>query len=131
MAKEKSSHFTAEFILQVKEILLKEKVRLENDLAGFTRKNPKVAGDYNSDFPDYGDKEDENAAEVAEYAASLPLEDNLEKGLRDVNKALDNISKDTFGVCKYCKKPIEEKRLLARPTSSACVACKKTITQEL
>lgn len=131
MTKGKNSPFTAEFISQVKEILLKEKARLENDLASFTRKNPKVAGDYNSDFPDYGDKEDENAAEVAEYAASLPLEDNLEKGLRDVNKALDNISKDTFGVCKYCKKPIEEKRLLARPTSSACVACKKTITQEL
>ncbi|MFA7653997.1 MAG: TraR/DksA family transcriptional regulator [Candidatus Magasanikbacteria bacterium] len=125
------SKFSADFLNNIKDILSKEKERLVKELAKFTTKNPHVADDYNSEFPDYGDKDDENAAEVAEYATNLPLEESLEKSLRDVNKSLDRIGDGTYGVCKYCKNPIDEKRLLARPTSSACVECKKTITQEL
>jgi RNA polymerase-binding transcription factor DksA len=45
--------------------------------------------------------------------------------------ALKRLEKGDYGVCRYCKKPIEEKRLLIRPTSSACVQCKKTIVQEV
>lgn len=123
--------FTPDFLEKIKKMLQEEKIKLEEDLAKFTKKNPHVAGDFNSTFPDYGDKEDENAAEVAEYAANLSLEDNLEKALRDVIQSLDRVKKGAYGICKYCKKPISEKRLLARPTSSACIECKKTITQEL
>jgi RNA polymerase-binding transcription factor DksA len=110
---------------------LKEKERLEKELAKFAHKNPHLAGDYNSEFPDYGDKEDENAAEVAEYATNVPLEESMEKTLRDVVQSLKRVEDGTYGTCKYCKKVMDEKRLLARPTSSACVECKKTITQEL
>lgn len=123
--------FSPDFLEKIKKMLQEEKTKLEEDLEKFTKKNPHVAGDFNSTFPDYGDKEDENAAEVAEYAANLSLEDNLEKALRDVNQSLDRVKKGNYGICKYCKKPISEKRLLARPTSSACIECKKTITQEL
>ena len=123
--------FSAEFLQKIKDILTGEKERLEKELAKFTHKNPHVADDYNSEFPDYGEKDDENAAEVAEYATNLPLEESLEKTLRDVNQSLKRVDEGTYGFCKYCKNPIDEKRLLARPTSSACVECKKTITQEL
>jgi len=112
-------------------ILQEEKSKLENELSKFTKKNTRVSGDFDSTFPEYGDKEDENAAEVADYVARLPLEHSLENQLRDVNQALERIKKGTYGICKYCKKPIKEDRILARPTSSACVSCKKAITQEL
>ncbi|OGH84252.1 MAG: hypothetical protein A2261_02110 [Candidatus Magasanikbacteria bacterium RIFOXYA2_FULL_44_8] len=131
MAKAATNALSAEGLQTIKTNLLQEKDRLEKELGKFTSKNPHVADDYDSKFPDYGDKEDENANEVAEYAANLSLEGNLEKTLRDVHKALVSIDKGTYGVCKYCKKIIEEKRLIARPTSSACVECKKTITQEV
>lgn len=127
----KNKYFTADFLSKIKEMLLGEKTRVEKELSKFTTKNPNISGDYNSNFPEYGDKEDENAAEVAEYETNLTLEETLEKGLRDVNKSLKRLEEGTYGVCKYCKKPIEEKRLLARPTSSACVECKKTIVQEI
>jgi len=123
--------FTNEFIEKIKTSLEAEKGRLEKELSKFAKKNPHVAGDYNSQFPEYGDKEDENANEVAEYATKISLEDTLEKTLRDVKTSLKRIGDKSYGICKYCKKPIEEKRLLARPTSSACVSCKKAITQEL
>ena len=123
--------FSPEFLATIEKELADEKAKLEQELAKFTKKNPHVADDYDTAFPEFGDKEDENAAEVAEYINSKPVEEGLEKTLRDVNKSLERIKKGTYGICKYCGKPIEEKRLQARPTSSACVECKKTITQEL
>ena len=119
-----------DFLNQITNRLTVEQAKLENELNKFARRNPRVAGDFNSTFPDYGDKDDENAAEVADYAANISIEQDLEKTLRDVATALKKIADGTYGVCKYCGKPIEAKRLLARPTSSACVECKKAITQE-
>ena len=94
-----------------------EKEQLGKELAGFTRKDTKI-------------KDDENAAEVATYSDRLSLEHALEKQLRDVNKALANMAKKSYGICKYCGKSIEEKRLVIRPTSSSCVACKKRLKGE-
>lgn len=127
----KTSHLSPKFLAQIKQELLDEKKHLETDLADFTKKNPHNADDYEAKFPDYGDEEDENAREVAQYTTNKPLEISLENTLRDVNQALARIEKGTYGICKYCKEPIDEKRLLARPTSSACVSCKKTLTDEV
>lgn len=124
-------NISPELLDNIKQSLLDQKIKLEKELGKFTKKNQHVADDFDTEFPEYGDKEDENAAEVAEYINNLPVEEGLEKTLRDVNKSLERIEKGKYGVCKYCGKPIGEKRLLARPTSSACVECKKTITQEL
>lgn len=125
------SQFSADFLKKVKALLLEEKAKLEKELAKFSKKKDGEDGEYDSAFPDYGDKEDENAAEVADYVVNLSLEENLEKTLRDANLALEKLEKGEYGICKYCKNPIEEKRLLARPTSSSCMSCKKTITQEV
>lgn len=125
------SAFSKEFLTKIKTLLIQEKETLEKELGSFSKKNTRVAGDYNSSFPEYGDKDDENAAEVAEYAAEIPLEESFEKTLRDNNQAIKRLDDGTYGICKYCKKPIDEKRLLARPTSNACVSCKKAITQEI
>jgi DnaK suppressor protein len=125
------SQFSPELLKQIEVNLLEEKAKLEKELAKFSKKKTDQEGDYDSTFPDYGDKEDENAAEVADYVVNLSLEENLEKSLRDAISALDRLKKGVYGICKYCQNPIEEKRLLARPTSSSCMSCKKTITQEV
>lgn len=117
---------------EMKESLLSEKRRLEEELSHFAHRNPKAAGtDFNTDFPNMGEKEDENASEVAQFSDNLSLEDELEKALRDVESALKTITDGTYGTCKYCKQPIDERRLRARPTSSSCIQCKKTLTQEM
>ena len=71
--------FSKDFIAKIKDLLLQEKVTLEKELDRFAKKNPRVSGDYNSTFPEYGDKDDENAAEIAEYATEIPLEESFEK----------------------------------------------------
>lgn len=128
MSKTKSP-FSADFLKKVEALLLEEKAKTERELVKFSKKGTDADGD--TTFPDYGDKEDENAAEVADYVVNLSLEENLEKSLRDTKQSLDRLAKGEYGICKYCKKPIEEKRLLARLTSSSCMSCKKTITQEV
>lgn len=76
-------------------------------------------------FPNYGDDEDDSSAEVATFTTNLSLENTLEKALRDVESALERISDGTYGVCKYCNQEIDERRLLARPSSSSCISCKE------
>ena len=125
------SPFSKQFLEEIKAALLRQKAELEQELLSFTKKNPHVGGDYEASFPDYGDEEDENAREVAQYTANKPLEMTLENTLRDVNRALTRIEDNTYGICKYCDQPIAEKRLRARPTSSACIGCKKTLTDEI
>ncbi len=119
-----------ELIAKIKKDLLARKKDLEEKLSRFARKNEKVKGDYDAEFPDYGDKEDENAGEVATYDDNLSLEHSLEKALRDVNKALERIEEGTYGICKYCGTEIGEKRLEARPVSSACIECKEKLTRK-
>jgi len=117
---------------KIKIQLLAEKERLEQELNTFTHQNPNSKDeDFETDFPNLGEKEDENASEVAQFSDNLSLETELEKALRDTESALKAIDDNKYGICKYCKQPIDERRLRARPTSSSCIACKKTLTQEL
>lgn len=115
---------------QIKQNLETEKARLEKELSGFAKKDQAIQGNYLSTFPEFGSDEEENAAEVADFSDRLSIEHALEIALRDVTKALANIAKGTYGTCKHCGNPIEEQRLLIRPTSSSCVSCKKRLKGE-
>ncbi|MCR4313852.1 MAG: TraR/DksA C4-type zinc finger protein [Candidatus Uhrbacteria bacterium] len=121
-----------DLVQKMKVLLDGEKARLEKELANFAHRNPKASEtDFDADFPNVGEKEDENASEVAQFSDNLSLEDELEKALRDVESALKMIEKGTYGTCKYCGQQIDERRLIARPTSTSCIQCKKTLTQEV
>lgn len=127
----KKTTYSKEFLEKMEKTLHHEKMNLELELTKFSKKNIHSSDDYDATFPDYGDKEDENAMEVAQYTTNKPLEISLENSLRDTDKALERMKKGTYGLCKYCKEPIDEKRLEARPTSSACINCKKSLTDEI
>jgi len=118
-------------LIKFQDLLLKEKSRLENELNKFATRNIHNAEDFDAKFPNYGDEEDENIQEVSNYNEYLTLERTIEKDLQDVDSAINRAEEGTYGICKYCKKPIDEKRLQARPASSACVTCKKLLTQEI
>lgn len=109
----------------VKERLLEQKEELIRELESFADKNKNAEGDYDAKFPQYGDHEDENAAEVADFEGDLYLEKTLEKSLKKVNEALEMIKKGNYGKCRECQKAIPEKRLLAFPTATKCMECKR------
>lgn len=112
--------------------LEEEKKHLEQELESIATKDPKKPGHFMASYEESGgDSEDDNSAEITSYVDDMSLVKRLESELRDTIKAIDAIEKGTYGVCKYCHKPIDLKRLEARPTSSTCIDCKKLLTQEL
>jgi len=118
------------FIAEMKQALEKEHGRLEAELKGVAHHDKGAGSTYSAEFPSYGDKDEDNATEVADFTDNLALERTLEGTLDDVVKALERIAKGTYGTCKYCGQPIDERRLRARPESNSCVKC-KTERQQL
>lgn len=109
---------------QIEKTLIEQKEQTKKELESFAEKNKKVENDYNAKFPQYGDHEDENASEVADFESDLYLEKTLEKTLNKIDEALKKIKEGNYGKCKKCGKAIPEKRCLAFPTASKCMDCK-------
>ncbi len=57
-------------------------------------------------------------------AFSLRLKEREKNLLRKIDLALDRLEDGRFGICEACDQPIEERRLLARPVTTLCIACK-------
>jgi DnaK suppressor protein len=47
------------------------------------------------------------------------------KCLKKIDQALERLNAGTYGICKYCDKPISIKRLIAVPLTDTCVPCKE------
>jgi RNA polymerase-binding protein DksA len=125
MTKENNQSLDKETLEKIKTDLEERKNKILADLGEIAKKENNSGDDeYKATFPEYGDKPDENAQEIAEYTTNLAEEDMLEKTLRDIEAALERIKKGTYGICKYCQKSIDKRRLLAQPTAGACIDCK-------
>lgn len=116
---------------EIKQKLIKRKEQINKIMHTFASQGAGGKLDFDADFPKIGDEEEENALEVAMYSDRLSLEKALEKVLRDLDGALKEMEDGTYGICKYCRKEIPEARLLARPTSTSCVACKEALQKNI
>jgi len=125
-----NSGLDATTLAKIKAGLLKEKTQIVKDLGDLARKDPHDTNNVAAKFPEYGDKPDENAQEISDYSSNVVAEKVLQSTLEDIEKTLQRIEKGTYGACKYCHKPINLKRLLARPTASSCVECKTELQQQ-
>lgn len=113
----------AKFIEEMKQDLEKRRQELLKEL---NEDAVKVAEhDYSAKFVDYGDKDDENAAEVATFEKNLSLEKTLEVSLYNVDRALKKIEEGKYGLCEKCDGPIKPERLKAFPSATSCMDCKK------
>ncbi len=117
-------------IEKIKEELIQKKQQLLQDLQDLSKKDPHETDNRTASFPEYGDKPDENAQEISEYSTVVMAEKVLEKSIEEIEDALKRIENNTYGVCKYCKGEIGEKRLIARPTASSCIDCKTKLQEE-
>lgn len=118
------------FLQEMREVLQNELSKLTAELAKIS---PQVTASdaFDADYNTLGDKEDESADKAAEIGDNLSLENELTSAIRDIHSAMKALDNGTYGMCKYCKQPIDEARLRIRPTSTSCVACKKTLRQEM
>ena len=110
-------------LAELKEALLKEKTSLENDLGKIAKPVNQTTGDYETSFADIGTDREDNASEGEQYTDDLPVEMALEKKLKDVLEALDEMEKETYGICKNCNQEISLDRLRANPAARTCIKC--------
>jgi len=113
-------------LAEFKKRLEQERILLKEDLLKFADQDKKLPDDYDTKFPDLGERSsspDENAKEVETYENLLALEFALELRLKEVNEALKKIKNDNYGYCETCNKPIELGRLKANPAAKTCFSC--------
>ncbi len=103
-----------------KQALAEELSRLKGLLDKVATKD-EVAGDYHAKYPDFGNKDDENASEVAQYETNIAEEYDLEQRLHKVEKALERITAGTYGKCLVGGEYISVARLTAVPEAENCV----------
>ena len=115
-----------DFINTRKEELKKKKIELEEQLSSIVKVD-RQSTEYDAKFPNFGDKEDENAAEVAAYQGNLSLEEGLKFSLSRIDKSLQNIKDNTYGVCEKCHEEIQPKRLEVFPQATVCMKCKQKV----
>lgn len=109
-----------------KKILQDKKKELENELKNLGKENPRLKGDFEATYPDYGSSLEDSAMEFESYIEALPVEYRLEKRLQMVEKALEKIRKGKYGVCENCGKKISERRLEIVPEARFCIDCEKS-----
>ena len=108
---------TPEFVSEMKNALTEEKARLEAELATIAQKRQ---GDYQSNIPDYGRSDEDNATEAADYEAFVSTTETIESQLRDVVAALGRIEDGTYGVTTDGS-VIPEDRLRANPSATTII----------
>lgn len=110
-------------LLELKEMLLKEKSELEENLLRIAKPIDKKEGDYETSFDDIGTDREDNATEVGEYTDNLSVEVTLEKRLQEIIDALSRMENGTYGFCENCNKEIDIERLRANPAAKTCIKC--------
>ena len=114
---------------KIKDKLEREKKVIEQELQRFAKRDEKLKDNWTTEFPKFNGGagsqmlEDE-AEEVEEYVAKLPIEYSLELRLRDINLALEKIKNRQYGKCEKCGKSINKERLKIVPEARFCLKCK-------
>lgn len=105
----------------IKARLEAERASLLAELKSEAAATPDEPDGQTAKFPDYGDSDEENASEVADFATNLPVERQFEESLKSVETALKRLADGSYGQCLRCGKPIDDERLSAIPTAPTCV----------
>lgn len=105
--------------------LEQERERIQKELSSIATQT--TEGTWDSTHPQYNtddnlDLENETG-EVEAYVNRLPMEQNFEKRLAAIDKALERIANGVYGICVNCGKPIPEKRLEVMPEAERCLDC--------
>jgi DnaK suppressor protein len=108
---------------ELKSKLLSEKKRMEVEVEHFA-KSKGNEDTYETGFNQIGTDREDNASEVEEYSDNLALESSIEKSLKEIDEALDEMEKGTYGICKNCGQEIDIERLKAYPAARTCIKCK-------
>lgn len=100
-----------------------EKAKLEIEMGGIGRRNPRVPGDWEP-VPSETDTEADlvdQADVVVSHENNAAILADLEARYDTILTALKSIEKKTYGKCEVCGGTIEEARLEADAAATTCI----------
>ena len=83
-----------------------------------------VDKDFEVSQDDLMDEVDRTSVDL-EQTVRIRLRNREALYLKKIESALKRINEGSFGTCMVCEEDIEEKRLMARPTTTHCIQCKE------
>lgn len=117
-------------IEQLREKLVTEKLKLEEELSSIGKKSKNVPGDWDAVPPETentaGPDKNITADMVEGFEETFSTEGGLEQRLFQVTEALKRFEKGQYGVCRVCGKEIEIERLNANPAAATCIEHKNS-----
>ncbi len=107
-------------------ILKKEKKRVQAEIRSMEKENREVSQDFDSAGDNnFEDQIGDSASITFERERDFSLQQNRKDILRQIEIAIDSIDSGTYGICSRCHEPINERRLKALPYVEYCINCKK------
>src|SRR3989304_1607241 len=106
---------------RLRETLLKEKDRLQQELAEVEKDMPSLREGREGSL--FGNREEE-AVEASEMERRLAMKTKLNQLIAEVDRALEKLNQGSYGRCDLCREPINPERLEALPPARLCLKCR-------
>jgi DnaK suppressor protein len=111
--------------------LVKDRERLQTELAGMQQSHSIDAGLFDADMQDTVDQHPaDEGSEMFEREKNLTIRRTLEVQVEEIDGALQKFQDGTYGICETCGKPIPEARLRAYPAATHDVDCQSRLERD-
>ncbi|PIU32980.1 hypothetical protein COT04_02545 [Candidatus Shapirobacteria bacterium CG07_land_8_20_14_0_80_39_12] len=117
----KAEGFPLKILRPVADFLTQEVLRLERKKKDIVEEDPFVDSRRISDNA----SPDTDAVEQISHAKAKALENQINRKLIQIKKALTMIKIGKYGLCEKCGKMIDTDRLMIMPETTLCVKCEK------
>ncbi len=121
MSRAKTKGFPLRVLRPVMDFLTQEVLRLERKKKAITEEDPFIDSRRISDNA----SPDTDMAEQIGHAKTKALENQINRKLIQIRKALTRIKIGKYGICERCGKMIDTDRLMIMPETTICVECEK------
>jgi len=108
--------------------LEQEKERI-NQLLKLMIKNETIDSnsEISSELSFYDNHPSDMATELSDIERGMAFSENEKSMLKKVDRALENVKNNTYGICKACGKHISEDRLEFLPYAEYCILCQNNM----
>ena len=123
----KQKKMTRQELKRYKDLLIKERARLNDELSTLKKNNMnKSQRDASGDLSSYTFHMADMASDNYERDFSMGLATEEQKTLFAIEEALKRVEDGTYGNCLQCGKKVLKKRLNAIPYTELCLECQKS-----
>jgi len=117
----KAKGFPLKILRPVVDFLTQEVLRLERKKKAIVEEDPFIDSRRISDNA----SPDTDVVEQIGHAKAKALENQINRKLIQIKKALARIKIGKYGICEKCGKMIDTERLMIMPETTVCVKCEK------